>query len=288
MRLSSQLLYSIVAAGVVGVSQAASSWGFDEGTVSVQGKSSVGGFKEKLSAQKALSGVVTLGPSDTLKVLLTTQEDGKTKRPHQAFLSVKDVDSGLETSYALSVRESGKGKVELTQKDLPVQFVKASQPLQAKIILGSFGSAMGYDSPVFSLDIMEDPDKPVAQLAKPLRYGKLEEIHHIFRVDPTSPPKIISLVFAGAVLVTIPILFGVWLTLGANVNHLSPALSSAPLSHLLFFGSVVAMEGIFFLYYYSWNLFQTLPAAAAVGAVAFFSGSRALSEVQARRLAGAR
>lgn len=48
------------------------------------------------------------------------------------------------------------------------------------------------------------------------------------------------------------------------------------------------MEGIFFLYYTSWNLFQTLPAAAVVGFVAFLSGSRALSEVQERRLAGLR
>jgi oligosaccharyltransferase complex subunit delta (ribophorin II) len=48
------------------------------------------------------------------------------------------------------------------------------------------------------------------------------------------------------------------------------------------------MEGIFFMYYTSWNLFQTLPAAAVVSAVAFLSGSRALSEVQERRLAGQR
>jgi oligosaccharyltransferase complex subunit delta (ribophorin II) len=48
------------------------------------------------------------------------------------------------------------------------------------------------------------------------------------------------------------------------------------------------MEGIFFLYYSSWNLFQTLPVAGAVGLVAFLSGSKALSEVQTRRLAGKR
>jgi oligosaccharyltransferase complex subunit delta (ribophorin II) len=50
----------------------------------------------------------------------------------------------------------------------------------------------------------------------------------------------------------------------------------------------VALEGIFALYYTRWNLFRALPAAAAAGAVAFLSGSRALSEVQARRLAGLR
>jgi oligosaccharyltransferase complex subunit delta (ribophorin II) len=141
-----------------------------------------------------------------------------------------------------------------------------------------------------------------------MRYGKLEEIHHIFRADPQSPPKIITIFFTAAVLATVPILLGVvslielltsaisridtsfpqWLSLGANLNHLSTALSNAPISHSLFFGSIVGLEGIFFLYYTHWNLFQTLPAAAVVGSVAFLSGSRALTEVQERRLAGLR
>ena len=48
------------------------------------------------------------------------------------------------------------------------------------------------------------------------------------------------------------------------------------------------MEGVFFMYYTTWNLFQTLPAAAAVGLITFLSGIRALSEVQERRLVGLR
>ena len=35
---------------------------------------------------------------------------------------------------------------------------------------------------------------------KPQRYAADEEIHHIFREEPRSPPKVISLVFAAAVL----------------------------------------------------------------------------------------
>lgn len=79
-----------------------------------------------------------------------------------------------------------------------------------------------------------------------------------------------------------------WLYLGGNINHVSKALSDAPVSHALFVGSVIGIEGIFFLYYTSWNLFKTLPVLAAVGLVAFLSGSRALTEVQERRLAGLR
>ena len=75
---------------------------------------------------------------------------------------------------------------------------------------------------------------------------------------------------------------------GANVSHISKALGSAPISHAVFFGSIVAMEGVFYLYYSSWNLFQVLPAIAVVGAAAFLSGTKALGEVQRRREAGER
>lgn len=99
---------------------------------------------------------------------------------------------------------------------------------------------------------------------------------------------VITLAFAGIALATIPVLLGGWFALGANINHISEALSNAPLAHALFFGSVLGMEGIFFMYYSSWNLFQTLPAAGVAGVIAVVSGSRALTEVQNRRLAGKR
>lgn len=83
-------------------------------------------------------------------------------------------------------------------------------------------------------------------------------------------------------------LLGAWAYLGANADHAGKAFGDAPVAHGLFLGSVVAMEGVFFMYYTSWNLFQTLPVAVVVGVVAFVSGSRALTEVQGRRLAGER
>ena len=99
---------------------------------------------------------------------------------------------------------------------------------------------------------------------------------------------IISLVFTLAVLAAVPALAGAWLFLGGNLDHVGKAFGANPLAHGLFLGSIIVMEGVFFMYYTSWNLFQTLPAAAVVGAVAYVSGSRALTEVQERRLAGER
>ncbi|KAF2176996.1 hypothetical protein K469DRAFT_721089 [Zopfia rhizophila CBS 207.26] len=289
MRFIHSFLPSLLISGAWVVS-AASSWSFDDATVTIQSKGAgVGaGAKEKLSPGNALSKSVSLGATDTLKLLLTATDGKKAKRPHQAFLTLTDPTTGLEESFVLSVKDNGKGKVDLTHKDLPIQFLTSSNPIPASIVIGSFGSSTPYKSKVFDLSVTRDPNIPLAIPQKPVRYASEQEIHHIFHADPRSPPKIITLVFAAAVIGALPILLGVWATLGGNANHLGKALGSAPISHTLFFGSILAMEGIFFLYYTSWNLFQTLPAAAVVGSVAFLSGSRALSEVQERRLAGLR
>ncbi|KAJ5389635.1 uncharacterized protein N7496_000703 [Penicillium cataractarum] len=268
---------------------AASAWGFADATVAVQPKGAGinGGFKEQFTSSKPLSKPVVFAGADTLRVILTAQEGSSAKRPHQAFLLLKDTQSGLDVSYPFSVKENGKSRVELTQKELPVQFLSLTEPIDARVVIGSFGSSEAYDSSVFKLAIERDPNVPVPTV-ETARYGKLPEIHHIFKDSPSNPPIIITLAFVAAVGATLPVLAGLWLFLGANLSHLPAAFKSAPLPHAIFVGSLIAFEGLFFLYYTSWNLFQLLPAAGVVGAVAFVSGSRALGEVQGRRLAGLR
>lgn len=175
-----------------------------------------------------------------------------------------------------------------THNIIPSQLLASSKPLKASIVIGSFGSSTPYKSPAFDLSIAKDPNVQPPKSEPQPRYGQQPEINHIFRPDPKSPPKIISLVFGAAVVACLPVLLGAWGLLGGNVNHLSKALGAAPVSHGLFFGGIVAMEGVFFLYYTSWNLFQVLPVASGVALVIFLSGTRALSEVQERRLAGLR
>ena len=251
-----------------------------------------------------MSKPVSLGASDSLKILLTTSENKKAKRPHQAFLNLRDSKNDLETSLTFQVKENGKAKIDLvstecqaqatgadriqSQKDIPTQLLASPEPLEATLVIASFGSSTPYKSKAFDLSIKLDTTSPQPPQEKPLRYGKLPEIHHIFKSDPTSPPKIITLVFVAAVLVALPALLFSWVSLGANLNHASRAFSKSPIPHALFFLSIVSMEGIFFMYYTSWNLFQTLPGAVGIGLITFLSGSRALREVQERRLAGLR
>lgn len=91
-----------------------------------------------------------------------------------------------------------------------------------------------------------------------------------------------------AVAAPLVLVFALWAYLGANLGHLGKAMGTAPVSHGVFFGSVVGMEAVYGLYYSHWTLGQVLPVAGVLGVVAFVSGGRALSEVQARRERGER
>lgn len=95
-----------------GAASAASSWGFSDGAVEVVSRSSQGSQTHQFSDKEVVSSAVTLGHGDKLKVSLTTKDGSKAKRPHQAFLTVKEA-SGLEAPFALTVKESGKGTVEI-------------------------------------------------------------------------------------------------------------------------------------------------------------------------------
>jgi len=68
-----------------------------------------------LTPGKPLAKAIDLGPDDSLKITLTAQEGKSAKKPHQAFLLLKDSSSNLDVSYPLSVKESGKAKFDLVR-----------------------------------------------------------------------------------------------------------------------------------------------------------------------------
>lgn len=94
-----------------------------------------------------------------------------------------------------------------SQKDLPIQLLVTTKPLKASVVLASFGASRGLNAPVFDVKVETDPNAPAPSYEPPVRYGKKPEIHHIFRSDPKSPPKVVSLFFALAVIATLPALF---------------------------------------------------------------------------------
>jgi len=66
-----------------------------------------------LSPSQPLARPVSLSATDSLKLTLTILDGSAPKRPHQAFLTLAEPTTGLEESFVISVKESGKGKVDL-------------------------------------------------------------------------------------------------------------------------------------------------------------------------------
>ncbi|KAF3922532.1 hypothetical protein ABW21_db0202850 [Orbilia brochopaga] len=263
------------------------SWTFADATLQLSQKGAEAGARQKFTPQSPISGVQTLKPSDSIKIILTAKEGDTGKRPHQLFLLVKDPQTNLESFFAFDAKESGKARVDLTQKDIPTALLTAPS-LTLSIAIASFGQSSPLAVEIATIAPVLDQAAKKSLPAPALKYGKLPEIHHIFRGEPRSPPKIISLVFLGGVLACLPALFVAWFTLSANLSHLPKSLAASPIAHPLFFSSLLALEGVFFAYYTSINIFQTLAAAAIIAPVALISGSRALREVRARRLNGER
>lgn len=69
----------------------------------------------RLNPKSPFEKPVVLGAQDSLKIILTTVDGKKAKRPHQAFLTLTEPTTGLEDSFALSIKDNGKGKVELVR-----------------------------------------------------------------------------------------------------------------------------------------------------------------------------
>ncbi|KAI6255772.1 hypothetical protein MCOR29_006792 [Pyricularia oryzae] len=269
-----------------GVSQAVADWSIHDASITVSAKKGADNLKEKLDSP--LTNPVQIGNGDSFKIILTAKDDGKAKRPHQAFVHLYSTKTDLSAPFPMTVKENGKAMVQIAYKDVPLQLLALKEPIAANIFLASFGESSGVNLPKFTINFVQDPNSPPPEVEAPVRYQKQPEIHHIFRPDPKSPPKVVSLFFAAAVAATVPALFIGWTMLGVNLNHLQKALGAAPLSHATFFGSILAMEGVFFLYYGGWNLFKVLPLVGVVGFTTFISGTKALGEVQSRRLAGER
>lgn len=87
-----------------------------------------------------------------------------------------------------------------------MQFLAASEPVDAEIVIGSFGASQPYRNLAFQLAITGEANAQAAASDAVERYAKQAEIHHIFKEGPKSPPALITLVFLLATLVTVPML----------------------------------------------------------------------------------
>ncbi|GAB5592374.1 hypothetical protein Unana1_07274 [Umbelopsis nana] len=111
------------------------------------------------------------------------------------------------------------------------------------------------------------------------------EIVHQFRAPEKMPPKLISQ-FASLVVLApwIALLAGLGYTPAKVISSLTQGSVASTVSILSFLGTLAGIEVLFYCYWTHLNLFQTLGYLSVLSVVAFFTGQRALTAVQEKRL----
>ncbi|RUP52432.1 Dolichyl-diphosphooligosaccharide--protein glycosyltransferase subunit Swp1 [Jimgerdemannia flammicorona] len=235
-------------------------------------------FPGKLASKYSVQG------SDTVRLTFQVKdaETDKSVQPHQAFLILTNDETGVQSVQILQVRDSGKARAELSPKTADENLVG---PYTLEVVLGTFSLpdplkyALGSINIESTFDLSKSAESATTAA---VIYGPRPEIRHIFRQPDKVPAAWLSNAFVLVVLSPWLVLLGAWLALGITPAILGPFVSS--ISILAFFSTLVATEFLFYKYWTSLNIFETLTYFAGLSVFTFVTGQRALSEVQARRL----
>lgn len=67
---------------------------------------------------------VQIGNGDSFKIILTAKDDGKAKRPHQAFVHLYSTKTDLSAPFPMTVKENGKAMVQIvSQHEYPLLYL---------------------------------------------------------------------------------------------------------------------------------------------------------------------
>lgn len=119
---------------------------------------------------------------------------------------------------------------------------------------------------------------PVAAAERNVSRAPKPEIIHQFREADKRPSRIVSDVFTALCAAPLLVLFVLWSRIGINVSNFPASLSA--LGFHLGFGSILGLFGIF---WYQLNMFETLRLLIPLGILTFFFGNRLLRLIASRK-----
>ncbi|CAG8510420.1 13036_t:CDS:2 [Ambispora gerdemannii] len=241
-------------------------------------------LSQNLAYPTPLSEILKLNQDDNLKMILTIK-DAKTDKPikpHQAFLSFTNKEKGSQVALIVQIRDNGKARVELDMKSAPTELLLGPADYEVDLIIGTFSRSNSIKYQIGKAHI----DVPEKTLPPPLLvYGPRPEILHIFGNPERLPPMWLSYGFVLIAIAPWISLIISWSYLDVNLSFLTGAPNISSISFLV---SLVAIEILFYNYWTHLNIFQTLSWLTGLSLLAFFTGQRALSDIQGWRLKGLR
>ena len=215
-----------------------------------------------------------------LKFSLNDETNAK-MRVHQAFVILKNVESGAEIAFVAEPDSKSVYKFDMEVKSKAKEFDGKSGKYELRLIIGdavisnpiSWHLAdlnLQFPAPASDVD-SSAPTTENNRAAKP-------EIRHMFREPEKRPPAFVSSVFTLLCLAPLAVMLVLWLSLGVNVSGFPLSLSSL--------GFHAGLGAIFGLYYYFWlslDMFQTIKYLIMIGIVTFLCGNSLLVKVAEKR-----
>ncbi|KAF9437755.1 hypothetical protein BGZ76_011285 [Entomortierella beljakovae] len=229
-----------------------------------------------------VAGDLSAGPSDSLKFSFKIQNK---ERPHQAMVLFQSQDEYQDQIMVTApVKVSGKGRFELDFTKSDRKFRYGTRKYDMTFLVGGPKIAEPFRYNLGQIEV-QGPSNPTTRPVR-VEYHSQPEIHHQFRPDQKLINTAISGTFTLLVLSPFLVLFFLWSKLGINFAPLK-SLAQSPLeliSALVFFGSLVGIEYVFYSYWTHVTLFPVLQYLGGLTLVAAISGRSVLSTIQTRRL----
>ena len=208
--------------------------------------------------------------------------DGAPFRPEQVFACFVQNDTSNEVFFIGQPSTSGEDHYVINIDLGAVEkesFRSISGVYELTMLLGDALISNPTKWVIGDIDFTFHPRPPIPE--PEIHYGPLPEIHHKFKSPEPRPPFIVSTVFSAIVLSPWLILLVMWPKVGANLRN----MFSFGLSGIVFQISLVSIAGLYCLYWWQLNMFQTLFYLALISIVTFLSGHRTLKTRAANRMA---
>ncbi|KAG0088181.1 hypothetical protein BGZ93_003475 [Podila epicladia] len=267
---------------ILSTSASPTSWKVDDIHLSIIAKDGTKKQEYTLEYPYAIEHV-SAGPTDSLKFSFKVLN---TERPHQAMLIFQSQDEHAdEVMVATSVKSSGKGRVELNFARASPKFRYGTRKYSMTFLMGGPKIDQPFRYTLGHIQV-EGPDiNPPVRLDR-LDYKSLPAIAHQFRPEQKLINRAVSGLFSILALAPFAVLFGLWSQLGLRFEPLK-AMAHRPvdfITAMVFFGSLVGIELVFYSYWTHVTLFPVLQYVGALSVIALVSGRSVLSVVQERRL----
>lgn len=237
--------------------------------------------KQSVNYPNKLSSVLNADHQQKV-VLKTSLVDETTNKPltvHQAFILLEHKESKEEIIFVAEQDTTKAYKFDLDVGARGADFGHRSGLYSIMLIVGDASVSNSFKWLVGDIELKfaQEPTVAASDNSNNTRQPRPEIIHQ-FREPEKRPPRFVSDVFTALCAAPLLILFILWAKLGVNVSNFPFSLSA--LGFHLGLGSIL---GLFGLFWYKLNMFETLYLLAPIALVTLFFGNRLLRSIAARK-----